>query len=307
MQKDKQTMDKIRKPIPYSQKKISKKIMKAAGSTEILDSEFNPNSEQTGISFNRSNKLSFRDDNTKQFTVGLSEINDAIFYYFNEIIKPVVTQNDERIPVPVIYNSPERWKSFQKDGYYRDKNGGIMLPIIAIGRESIVKDRTISNKLDANYPHLYTSSQKSYNAKEAYSNFNLLNNRTPSRQFNMTVIPSYVKIKYKCLIQTYYVEQLDKIIEAIEYASDSYWGEPNRFKFRAFIDEFSTSVELIAEQKRSAKSTFTLELRGYIIADNIQKDLTAIKKLNEKTKLNMNVIWNEQNAGTSTAASTERN
>lgn len=287
-------MTKVRKPIPSTQKEISRKIIKDAGATDILDPEYNPNSEQTGIPFNRSNKLSFRDDDTKQFTVGLSEINDAIFYYFNEVIKPVVIQNGERIPVPVIYNSPERWKSFQKDGYYRDKSGGIMLPIIAIGRESIVKDRKISNKLDANSPHLYSSVQKSYNAKEAYGNFNILNNRTPSKQYNMTVIPSYVKIKYSCLIQTYYVEQLDKIIEAIEYASDSYWGEPERFKFRAFIDEFSTSVELIAEQKRSAKSTFTLELRGYIIADNIQKDLTAIKKVNEKTKLNMKVTWDEE-------------
>ena len=32
-------------------------------------------------------------------------------------------QNGVRREVPIIYGAPERWKSFQKDGYYRDKNG----------------------------------------------------------------------------------------------------------------------------------------------------------------------------------------
>jgi hypothetical protein len=32
---------------------------------------------------------------------------------------------DERIPVPIIYGSPERWKSVQKDTYLRDKKGAI--------------------------------------------------------------------------------------------------------------------------------------------------------------------------------------
>ena len=31
------------------------------------------------------------------------------------------------------------------------------------------------------------------------------------------------------------MEQLNKIIEACEYASDAYWGNPERFQFRAFI------------------------------------------------------------------------
>ena len=30
------------------------------------------------------------------------------------------------------------------------------------------------------------------------------------------------------------MSQLNKIIEACEYASDAYWGDPSKFKFRAF-------------------------------------------------------------------------
>jgi hypothetical protein len=59
---------------------------------------------------------------------------------------------DERIAVPVIYGSPEKWKSVQKDGYYKDKNGKILNPIIMFKRDNIEKNRSTYNKLDANSP-----------------------------------------------------------------------------------------------------------------------------------------------------------
>ena len=86
--------------------------------------------------------------------------------------------------------------------------------------------------LDANMPNLYGTFQKAFNAKNAYSNFSILNNRVPVKQFHAVAIPDYVNIEYSCIIQTYYMEQLNKIIEACEYASDAYWGDPERFKFR---------------------------------------------------------------------------
>ena len=94
-------------------------------------------------------------DTTKPFSIGIQDLDEAVFYYFQNVIKPFVYQNGERREVPVIYGSPERWKSFQRDGYYRDKKGAIMLPIIVLKRDTITKDRTVYNKLDANSPNLY--------------------------------------------------------------------------------------------------------------------------------------------------------
>ena len=41
-------------------------------------------------------------------------------------------------------------------------------------------------------------------------------------------MPDYLTITYSFTVFTYYVEQLNKIIEAIEYASDAYWGEDRK-------------------------------------------------------------------------------
>ena len=143
----------------------------------------------------------------------------------------------------------------------------------------------MGRKLDANNPNLYTSWQKPYNSKNFYSNFNVLNNRVPTKQFIANVVPDYVNLTYTCIAQTYYVEQLNKIIEAINYASDSYWGDPERFKFRARIDNFTTVTELQQSQERLVRGTFDIKMYGYIVPDVVQKDLKAVKKYNEKSKL----------------------
>ena len=229
--------------------------------------------------------MSFKDDTTKPFTVGLQDIDESIMYYFQNVIRPTVYQNGNRLAVPVIYGSPERWKSVQKDGYYKDKNGAIMAPLIMFKRDTIEKNRSLTNKLDANTPHLYTSWKKVYNPKNSYSNFSVLTNRKPVEQFIVNVVPDYVNLTYNCTIQTYYVEQLNKIIEAINYASDSYWGDPERFKFKTSIDSYSTVVEMTDTTSRIIKGTFTIKLFGYIIPNTIQKELTAIKKYNSKAQV----------------------
>ncbi|MDA7616752.1 hypothetical protein N8579_00075 [bacterium] len=274
------------KPYPKKQVEISKGLQTAFDTKRgNPNKEINPNKSQTGIEFNRSTKISQKGDTSKTYSVGIKDIDEAVFYYFNNVIQPFVFQNGNRISVPIIYGNPERWKSYQRDGYYRDKGGSVMLPIIVIKRDTIAKDRSTYNKLDSNSPNLYGTFQKGFNPKNTYNNFNLLNNRIPTTQFNTVVVPDYLDITYSCIVQTYYMEQLNKIIESVEYASDSYWGNPERFKFNARVNSFSTAAEVTAGQDRLVKSNFDINLRGYIVPDVMQKDLNAIKKLNSKSKI----------------------
>jgi len=277
---------KYRKPIPKTQREISISQQTASDKQRgNPNAQINPNESQTGIAFNRSTKLTAKKDTSKDLSIGIQDIDEAVFYYFNNVIKPFVYQNGERRTVPIIYGSPERWKSFQRDGFYRDADGAIMLPIIVIQRNTITKDRSTYNKLDANMPNLYGTFEKGYNSKNVYSNFNLLNNRKPVKQFKTIAVPDFLTLNYNCIIQTYYMEQLNKVIESIEYASDAYWGNPDRFKFKAKIDSFTTATEITAGKDRLVKGTFDVNLRGYIIPNVIQKDLNSIKKYNTKSKV----------------------
>jgi hypothetical protein len=266
-----------RKPTPKTQKEISLSQHKATA-----PEWGNPNDR---VKPNRSQQVSWKGDDVKPFSVGIQDIDEAVFYYFNEVIKPSVLQNGERLPVPVIYGSPEKWKSYQRDGFYRDIKGKIMAPLIMFKRTDITKNRSITNKLDANNPNNYSVSKKSYDARNEYSQFNVLNNKIPEIQYYATVVPDYVTITYTCAAFTYYVEQLNKIVEAIEYASDAYWGNPERYQFKTMIDSFGFQTELTSNDERIIRSTFDLRINGYIIPDTLQKDVTAISKFSNTTQV----------------------
>ena len=266
-----------RKPIPKSQKEIGNEFI------DPYDQNLGNPNNFGGL--NRGHEQSFRGDTVKPLTIGIQDIDKSIMFYFKNVIKPSVLQNGERINVPIIYGAPERFKSFQKDGFYRDKNNKIMSPIILFKRTNLQKVRNLGNKLDANNPVNFGVFQKNYTTRNAYGPFEVLNNRIPEKVYYPVIVPDYVTLTYTCTIQTYYVEQLNKIIESVNYASDSYWGNPERFKFNARINSFNTINELNEGQDRIVKSTFDLTLNGYIISDTIQKNLTAISKFTDKSKI----------------------
>jgi hypothetical protein len=268
-----------KKPIPKTQREISTSLQ-----TPYDQRYGNPNDLQFDPK-NRGNQVSFRDDTVKPFSLGIQDIDEAVMYYLENTIKPTVIQNGVVQKVPVIYGSAERWKQMQKDGYYRDKNGALMMPIIVFKRNNIEKDRSMTNKLDANFPNNISVFTKSYSQKDEYNNFNILNNRKPKKEYYAVVVPDYVTITYDFIISTYYVEQMNKIVEAMNYASDAYWGNPERFKFRARIDSFGTAVELNAGSERLVKTQFTVTLRGYIVPDNVQKQLASIKKFSNAVQV----------------------
>jgi hypothetical protein len=265
-------MTRIRKPIPKNQSEITQEALGAP----YIKNEGRPISE-TVFSRNRGEDLSMKDDKVKTINVGLADIDEAVMYYFNQVIKPTVVQDGTRMAVETVYASPERWKSIQADGFHRDGNGQIILPIIVIRRDNIEKVRSLGNKLDGNFAALYQVVGSKYNPRNQYDKFNILTNRIPSEQFYVTAVPDYVTVTYSCIVFTNFIEQNNKIVEAIEYASDSYWGNPNRWKFKAAIDNFATTVSVENGADRAARSTFNIKLNGYLIPDTVNKDLAAAR------------------------------
>jgi len=235
---------------------------------------------------NRENQISVKDDNTKLPVIGIKDIDEAVFYYFNNVLKPTVSQNGSEIPVPVLYGNPERWSAVQKDGFYRDRNGKVQVPLVMFKKNTIEKDRSLSNKLDGNEVNNFVVYEKKYSRKNIYDRFSILGNRNPVKELYGVVVPDYVTVNYSCVIFTDYVQQCDKIIEAINFASDSYWGDKNRYRFRASVDTFSTAVEMSQGQDRAVKASFNIKLHGYIIADSYNRDLANMKKFYSKSQLN---------------------
>ena len=230
----------------------------------------------TRPSINRGNQISRKKDLTQDVSIGLQDHDEAIMYYFNNVIKPSVIINNDRTNVPIIYGAPERWKGVQKDGYYRDKEGKLQVPLIMFKRDSIDKRRDLGNKLDGNNPQIYYTFQEKYTKRNQYDNFSVLQGRKPQKEMYKVVVPDFIKISYSCIIWTDYVAQMNKLIEMINYTSDAYWGDKERFQFNARIDTYNNTTEVAQGDNRIVKTNFGLVIQGYLVPDSLNKALSSV-------------------------------
>ena len=69
---------------------------------------------------------------------------------------------------------------------------------------------------------------------------------------------------------------MDKLIEAINFASNSYWGDPALFQFLAKIETFSDSQTYEQGEDRLVRTEFDLTLNGYLIPDSLNAYLAQL-------------------------------
>jgi hypothetical protein len=228
---------------------------------------------------NRALEISVNKDEIKDYKIGIQDFDEALMYYFVNVLKPSVIQNNTRLNVPVLYGTPENWKAVQADGYYRDRNDKLLAPLIMYKRRSVTQNRGLGSKIDGNAVKNLQLFEKKFSKRNVYSNFYVLSNRAPEVEYVASITPDYVTVDYECMIWTHYIEQMDKLVESINFASRTYWGDPNKFQFYTSVETFEDSVSYEVGQDRTIRSTFSLTLNGYLIPDSINKSLASINRV----------------------------
>ena len=77
------------------------------------------------------------------------------------------------------------------------------------------------------------------------------------------------------------IEQMNSIVEKINWSGGSYWGEPNKFKFKANIESFEDATEMV-DNERMIKTTFSFNFRGYLIPESFNEFINTQKYLTPK-------------------------
>ena len=73
-------------------------------------------------------------------------------------------------------------------------------------------------------------------------------------------------MNYDFIIFTHYIEQMNRLVERINWSAGSYWGEPGKMRFKTNIESYTDSTEL-ADRDRVVKTEFSVSLKGYLIPD----------------------------------------
>lgn len=262
---------------PQNRREFMNKLIVPAdrqyGNPNIIYSEpFKPGQPE----FNRAYETAFDPTGDKKFSIGIKDIDEAIMYYFTNALKLTVYQNNGTVLVPIIYGSPEKWKSIQRDGYYRDGAAKIMSPLLVFKRSSVVQNRTLGNKLDGNAAKNVQLFEKLFSKRNIYDNFNVLQNQKPEKEYKIIVTPDYVTVNYSCIMWTNFVEQMDKLIEAVNFASNSYWGDPDSFQFRTMTETFTDAQVYDQGEDRLVRTEFDLTVNGYLIPDSLNAYLAQL-------------------------------
>ena len=234
-------------------------------------------SEPLSKSKNRAQQIPF--DQKSKVGITLYDIDYAMMEYMTDVVIPDVEENGTKVKVPLKYGNPERWKSATKDGFIRDQRGKIQIPLIMYKRNSIARDDSLSNTMNRNvsYPTI-----TKYNKKQKYDKFSLMNNVTPNVEAFNIAVPDYVTVSYEVMIWTNFTEHMNKIVEQFQYATDEYWGDKKKYKFRVRIDSFDNQTEVGQGSERIVRTTFTMAVNAYLLPKEFNNKPTSTKEFTPK-------------------------
>jgi hypothetical protein len=264
---------------------------------------FSENAKAGTPEINRAREVSQKNDTDTNFHIGIKDIDEAIMYYFKEVLKLSVIQNNTRIPIPVIYGTPENWKSVQNDGYYRDGYSKLMAPLLMFKRKSIAQNRNLGNKIDGNVVRNVQLFEKGYSRRNVYTRLDAFQPRAEEKEYVVSITPDYVTIEYECLVWTHFVEQMDSVLEAINFASRTYWGDKNKFQFYSDIQSFEDNLTYELGEERAVRSSFNITLNGYLIPNSINKEMAVSNRTFGISK----VVFGMELAGTEAEVVSARN
>jgi hypothetical protein len=232
-------------------------------------------------------ELQKRRDNDAEKTpaVTLLDIDTTIFEHLDKVINVTVVDNGQVTKVPVMFSNPERWVAIRKDGFMRDKTGKVQRPVIAFKRASTAKnDQLASFNRYLTYPVIQQN-----NTNNPYDRFSVLNGgQMPTYNVFGVTLPDHMTLTYEFMLWTDKIEQMNKIIEQINFATEDYWGDKQRFRFRTSISDYTHQTEVMADQDRIIRTSFNLTVNAYLLPDVTETRQSTMQKFLTPRRLIVN-------------------
>ena len=215
--------------------------------------------------------------------VKLFDVDLAMAEHMIDTVLPTVEIFEEKQKIPVVYGNPERWKAVQKDGYLRDRNGMLQIPLVMFKRNSIERNDSLSISMNR---HVSYPSVSRYSKKHRYDKFSAMTGTEKPVEIYDVVMPDYVTLTYEVLIWTDFTEHMNKVVEAFQYATDEYWGDKSGFKFKVKIDSFDNTTEISEGSQRIVRTNFTMAVNAYLLPEQFDNESTHKKSITPKK-----VVW----------------
>jgi hypothetical protein len=211
-------------------------------------------------------------------SITLFDIDYAMMSYLENTVLPTLDDNGTALKIPVIYGNSERWKGARRDGVYRDNKGRIQLPLMMIRRTTVSKDETMPFlKRGVHYATI-----SKYSKDNRYDNFTALGGSIqPKKELYNILMPEFVEISYECMCWTSYTEQLNEVIEALNFTGQ-YWGDKDSWKFRTQVTDYNVINEVGEGTERINRVEFNLMTKAYLLPEKFDGESPIKKSISTK-------------------------
>jgi len=215
--------------------------------------------------------------------VTIEDVDFAMMSYLQDVIKPYVIENGQKIDVPIMYANGEKWAQVQARGYMRDRKGKIMTPVISIRRTSIT-ERDSLKTLGVNQNPLGNNLliQNQHTLNNQYDRFSVLQNSQKKRvnEYYVIPIPEFIDVSYEILLWTEYTEQMNFVVEQIMPQNGFAWG--TTWKFPTYISDYSFETTNATGEDRIVRCTLPIVTKGTLLMSDELRESTVRKAFSVK-------------------------
>ena len=203
-----------------------------------------------------------RDGTLKDFSSALYDIDYAVKWHLETIIRPTVSEENSVITVPILFAAGEKWSAVQKHGYLRDNQGKLLTPLIMIKRNSVsnrddLQDLDVLESADARITF-----KRTYTKQNRYDRFNLSRGQPVGEYYSMDV-PKFVQIEYELLIWTNNSIQINEVVEQLMWFSGKAFGDSH--KFITHIEPPSFEAVNSTGEDRIVRATMGMRTKAHIL------------------------------------------
>lgn len=209
---------------------------------------------------------------------------------FRKMDEAVVDYFDKKFPllidgrkVPVVFAGPERWAQVQKDSYLRDKDGMLILPVIAVRRgtpeinnnrhvpkdeaTNIIIKKSIKNKID---------SMPLKNEKQLYDYYSV-------------PYPRFLNMSYTIIIWASHYTEINDFQQRYLWEGSHFVFNSEHFWFQSHIQSINdtSNNEDNTRQERIQRIEYSLMLEGYILNSKDVKKFAPIRQINFDIKTDL--------------------
>jgi hypothetical protein len=242
----------------------------------------------------------------------IENIDTAVYEWVNQDLDLITNTNTGLKKVPALWLGAERAFQIKNDQRLRDDAGKLILPLIAVHRDSITRDRSFLGTFQGYLPdrkdykggaitiHRKINQEKTRNFKNANKKRSLKGGDETGRDSiggtvyqEITIpTPEYITLIYNIVLRTEYQQQMNDLMTPfIRQSGDrSFMIERNNHRYEVFIEDSlaeTKNLESLSEEERMFETKIQIKVLGYLVGDGINNERPKVTIRENRVKLRL--------------------